>query len=130
MPTYTHDDTTLNSNRFIAINQIEFGNKGELYINVGSNTNGGLPGKLSGSGQLKENYFSAATLVADLSDATFDGFIEYDALDDGSPTNYSGVYIFAPGLRNPFGLIMHSNGNLYGTDNGPNAGYGKFTMFW
>jgi glucose/arabinose dehydrogenase len=108
-----------------AVNQIEFGNKGELYINVGSNTNGGLPGKLSGSGQLKENYFSAATLVADLSDAKFDGFIEYDTPDDGSPINYSGVFVFAPGLRNPFGLTMHSNGNLYGTDNGPNAGYGN-----
>jgi hypothetical protein len=111
-----------------AVNQIEFGNKGELYINVGSNTNGGLPGKLSGSGQLKENYFSAATLVADLSSATFDGYIDYDALDDGSPINYSGISVYASGLRNPFGLTMHSNGNLYGTDNGPNAGYGTFVL--
>ena len=67
-------------------------------------------------------------MVADLSAATFDGFIEYDDLDDGSPINYSGVFVFAPGLRNSFGLTMHSNGNLYGTDNGPNAGYGMFTM--
>ena len=67
-------------------------------------------------------------MVADLSDANFNGFIEYDALDDGSPTNNSGVSVFAPGLRNPFGLTMHSNGNLYGTDNGPNSGYGMFIV--
>ena len=77
---------------------------------------------------MKENYFSAATLVADLSNPTFDGHIEYDALDDGSPTNYSGIFVFASGLRNPFGLTMHSNGNLYGTDNGPNLGYGTFDL--
>jgi glucose/arabinose dehydrogenase len=128
MQTYSHD-ITLKSFLSTAVNQIEFGNKGELYINIGSNTNGGIPGRLSGSGQLKENYFSAATLVADLSDAKFDGFIEYDAPDDGSPINYAGVFVFAPGLRNPFGLTMHSNGNLYGTDNGPNAGYGMFPVW-
>ena len=98
---------------------------GELYINIGSNTNGGVPGSLSGSGRLKENYFSAATNVADLAHPSFDGFIEYDAPDDGSPVNATGVSVFAPGLRNPFGLTLHSNGNLYGTDNGPNTGYGK-----
>jgi glucose/arabinose dehydrogenase len=31
------------------INAIEFGDEGELYINVGSNTNGGIPGQLTGS---------------------------------------------------------------------------------
>ena len=106
------------------MNQITFGNMGELYINIGSNTNGGVPGSLSGSGRLKENYFSAATNVANLGHPSFDGFIEYNALDDGSPINTTGVSVFAPGLRNPYGLTLHSNGNLYGTDNGPNTGYG------
>jgi glucose/arabinose dehydrogenase len=108
------------------VNQIEFGNHGELYINVGSNTNGGVPGRLSGSGLLKENYFSASTLVANLSKPEFDGFIEYDAIDDGSPIGSNGISIYAPGLRNPFGITLHSNGKLYATDNGPNIGYGKF----
>lgn len=107
------------------MNQITFGNQGELYINIGSNTNGGVPGRLSGSGIMKENYFSAATNVANLAHPMFDGFIEYDAIDDGSPVNATGVSVFAPGLRNPFGITLHSNGNLYGTDNGPNTGYGK-----
>jgi IPT/TIG domain len=108
-----------------AVNQIEFGNNGKIYINIGSNTNGGVPGKLSGSGQLKENYFSAATIEADVKNPLFDGFIEYSAPDDGSPINYVGVSVFAPGQRNPFGLVLHSNGYLYATDNGPNTGYGK-----
>jgi glucose/arabinose dehydrogenase len=110
-----------------AVNQIQFGHKGELYINIGSNTNGGVPGPLSGSGKMKENYFSASNVVAKISDPLFDGFIEYDAPDDGSPINFNGISVFAPGLRNPFGLTLHSNGNLYGTDNGPNdQGYGMF----
>jgi glucose/arabinose dehydrogenase len=95
-----------------------------LYINIGSNTNGGVPGRLSGSGQLKENYFSAATIEADLKNPLFDGFIEYNAPDDGSPINFVGISVFAPGQRNPFGLVLHSNGYLYATDNGPNSGYG------
>ena len=110
------------------MNQIQFGNKGELYINIGSNTNGGVPGSLSGSGKLLENYFSASSVVANFADPLFDGFIEYDALDDGSPINFNGVSVFAPGLRNPFGLTLHSNGNLYATDNGPNTGYGKMKV--
>jgi hypothetical protein len=113
----------------LAINQIEFGNNGELYINIGSNTNGGVPGRLSGSGRLKDSYFSAATIVANLADPLFDGFIEYDAPDDGAPINSNGISVFAPGLRNPFGLTMHSNGKLYSTDNGPNAGYGKILVY-
>jgi glucose/arabinose dehydrogenase len=111
------------------LNQIEFGNKGELYINIGSNTNGGVPGRLSGSGIQKENYFSAGTTVANLASPTFDGFIEYDAIDDGNPVNFTGVSVFAPGLRNPFGIMLHSNGFLYGTDNGPNTGYGTSLFF-
>ena len=110
------------------MNQIQFGNQGELYINIGSNTNGGEPGRLSGSGQMKENYFSASTLIANLSHPMFDGFIEYDALDNGSPINFFGVSVFTPGLRNPFGLTLHSNGKLYSTDNGPNTGYGKMRV--
>ena len=129
-----HDFAHLNQLKFhsyifsLAVNQITFGNRGELYINIGSNTNGGVPGRLSGSGIMKENYFSAATNVANLAHPMFDGFIEYDALDDGSPVNATGVSVFAPGLRNPFGITLHSNGNLYGTDNGPNTGYGKYQL--
>jgi glucose/arabinose dehydrogenase len=108
-----------------ALNQIEFDDNGNLYIQIGSNTNGGVPGRISGSGIQKESYFSASTVVADLSNPSFNGNIQYDAPDDGSPINSIGVSVFAPGQRNPFGIVFHSNGFLYGTENGPNEGYGK-----
>ena len=73
---------------------------------------------------MKENFFSAATVVARLALPTFNGAIQYDALDDGNPINSVGVEVFAHGMRNPFGITMHSNGKLYGTVNGPNVGYG------
>ena len=94
-----------------------------IFIFIGhSNTNGGIPGPLTRNGVQKENYFSAATNVAYLSDVNFNGNIQYSAADDGVPTT-TGVEVFASGERNPFGICLHSNGYLYGTDNGPNLGY-------
>lgn len=80
---------------------------------------------MTSSQQQKENYYSAATLVAHLADPLFDGMLTYDATDDGTPNGGYGIKVFAPGNRNPFGIVLHSNGYLYGTDNGPNLGYGK-----
>jgi glucose/arabinose dehydrogenase len=109
----------------LGLNGVIFGDSGELYIQIGSNTNGGLPGPLSGSQLLKENYYSAATVVAELSDPLFDGYIAYDKEDDGRPISGRGIGVFASGIRNSYSVVLHSNGNLYATDNGPNLGYGK-----
>jgi hypothetical protein len=109
------------------VTALEFGDHGELYIGIGSNTNGGIPGALSGSQLQKESYYSAATLVAYVSDPAFDGHITYDADDDGIPVTGNGIEVFAAGMRNPLGLTLHSNGYLYGTDNGPNLGYGDMS---
>lgn len=48
----------------------------------------------------------------------FNGAIQYNQNGDVMPG--SGVRVFASGLRNPYDLVLHSNGRLYGTDNGPN----------
>jgi glucose/arabinose dehydrogenase len=109
------------------INGLVFGDHGELYIQVGGNTNGGVPGPLSGSKQMKENVLSAATLVAHLANPEFDGALTYDADDDGNLDGGNGVEVFAPGQRNPLGILLHSNGYLYGTDNGPNLSYGQMS---
>jgi hypothetical protein len=109
----------------LGVNGIVFGNEGELYVQIGSNTNGGVPGPLTTKQIQKDNYYSAATVVAYLADPQFDGAITYDAADDGTPNGGSGIDVFAPGNRNPFGIVLHSNGLLYGTDNGPNLPYGK-----
>ena len=109
------------------VNGIYFGDNGELYINVGSNTNGGIPGELSRDLLMSESYFSAAILVANTGRPSFNGFITYGAKNSGSPVSGAGpngVEVFASGLRNPFGIILHSNGNLYATENGPNPGFG------
>ena len=106
-----------------AVNGILFDDQGDLYIQVGGNTNAGVPGELSGSGVQDENVMGAATLVARLSDPDFKGEIEYDP--SGFVIPGSGVDVFATGQRNSFGIVLHSNGRLYATDNGPNKKYGK-----
>ena len=75
---------------------------------------------------MRENYFSSATLVAYLSKSSSIS-ITYNKDVDGDPISgfgSSGVEIYAPGMRNPYGITLHSNGKLYGTDNGPNGGFG------
>jgi hypothetical protein len=106
------------------------GNDGELYICVGSNTNGGIPGELTRNLLMSENYFSAAILVANINKPSYNGFITYNATNDGDPiTGFgpNGVEVFASGTRNPFGVVMHSNGYIYATDNGPNVGFGDMS---
>ena len=88
-------------------------------------SNGGIPGELSGSQKLKENYFSGATLVAYIKRSGFNGVITYTNDIEGMPKSGSGangVEVFAAGMRNPYAIVQHSNGKLYGTDNGPNEG--------
>jgi IPT/TIG domain/Glucose / Sorbosone dehydrogenase len=133
------------------MNHMMFGDNGELYWNHGrygffdvrflyffyalnslshismvlySNTNGGLPGKLSSSRQLKENFLSAAMNVAYMSHPDFNGTVAWSAPDDGNMIA-SGIDVYGTGLRNPFGLVYHSNGKVYSTDNGPNFSYGR-----
>ena len=94
---------------------------------MGSNTNGGIPGELSRDKLMTENYFSGAVLVAHVGKPNFNGFINYDRRDNGTPISgfgANGVEVFASGLRNSFGIVMHSNGKLYATENGPNTGFG------
>jgi IPT/TIG domain/Glucose / Sorbosone dehydrogenase len=108
------------------LNGITFGDNGELYFTSGSHTNGGIPGKLSSSGILKENFLSAAVSVAYLSHPDFNGTIRWSSPDDGNMIS-SGIDLFAVGLRNPFGIVLHTNGRLYATDNGPNKDYGRMS---
>lgn len=106
------------------VNGLEFGNNGELYIQIGGNTNGGIPGRLSSTQKQKDSFLSAATLVAHVSKPNFNGALTYTAEDDGDLNAGYDVKIFATGSRNPVGIVLHSNGKLYGTDNGPDLKYG------
>jgi IPT/TIG domain/Malectin domain/Glucose / Sorbosone dehydrogenase len=113
------------------ISIFDAGDHGELYVPIGSNTNAGFPGGIMGSGRQLENYFSAAVLIANMGNAAFNGFITYDAPNNGNPiTGFgpNGVEVFAAGTRNPFGVTLHTNGKVYATDNGPNAAYGPAAL--
>lgn len=130
------------------INGMEFGDDGELYFQIGGNTNAGVPGPISSREDLDEGYFSAATVVAYLARENFDGFITYDS--NGIPITGLDVEVFATGQRNSYDIVLHSNGNLYATgmfkvemfvvshyprllipsfvDNGPNNENGKRSL--
>ncbi|MGB2695133.1 MAG: PQQ-dependent sugar dehydrogenase [Dehalococcoidia bacterium] len=102
-----------------ATNGLAFDGQGRLYIAQGSATNAGVTGAQGRS----ESPLSGAVLVADIDDPAFDGAIQYDPPGPPSVTTeqVSGdVRVFASGFRNPYDLVVHSNGRIYATDNGPN----------
>ena len=120
------------------INGISFDNSGQLYVSVGGQTNAGVPNPNLGS--LDESPFSAAILTASFGRAGFNGVVSYvDAKtnlpstdqNDGATANSLGapdLRLYSTGLRNAFGIVWATNGRLYGTDNGPNTGFGGASL--
>lgn len=113
-----------------ANNGTYFGDDGNLYLQQGGNTNAGVPGA-GLNGFREEGLLSGATLIAYVRRPGFDGRITWSDPDPGLAAQTGGldVKVFAPGFRNPFDLVMHSNGLLYGTDNGPNAYFENGTLW-
>ncbi len=103
-----------------SVNSLHFGADGKLYVAVGGNTGAGAPNTANTEfGPLAEQPLSAALLVADVNkvaSATFDGTCDNGA-DIYSP-NPCDVTVWASGLRNTYDFVFHSNGHIYGTDNG------------
>ena len=99
-------------------NGIAFDDAGRLFIAQGSSTDAGLAGL-----GWPETPLSSAILVADINAPGFDGTITYSPsgppADDDVDQAGGDVAVYAPGLRNPYDLVLHSNGNIYATDNGP-----------
>ena len=97
-------------------------------------TNAGVPDP--DSGDLPECALSCAVLKALTSKPSFNGTITYvDAISGTSSNdqrfgqtanvaNGVDIEVHAPGLRNPYGIVLTTTGRLYATDNGPNAGFG------
>ena len=127
------------SNHDHGINGMTFDNKGNLLIAVGGNTNAGIPD--AKIGDLPESPLAAAILKANLNDSDFNGTIQYKlTAGEIAPTGFDpnnqvygdlvdvisdlDVSVYASGFRNPFDLVWTASGLLYGTDNGPNNGYG------
>ncbi len=99
-------------------NGLAFYTTGKLYIAQGSDTDAGLQ-----SPNYPETPLSAAILSADIHAPGFSGTITYSPagtpVDDNVDQTGGDVSVFAAGTRNPFDLVVHSNGKIYATDNGP-----------
>jgi glucose/arabinose dehydrogenase len=100
-----------------ATNSLHFGPDEALYIAQGGNTGAGAPNtEPSEFGTMSEQPLSAALLVADVRDPTFDGTCNNESDIFGPPP--CDVETFATGLRNTYDFVFHSNGSIYAPDNG------------
>ncbi len=100
-----------------ATNAIHFGPDGRLFIAQGGNTGAGAPNLAESEFEdFPEQFFSAALLVADVKDPNFNG----DCLDKSDPIRSApcDVDLVATGIRNMYDFVHHSNGAIYGADNG------------
>ncbi len=103
-----------------SLNAIHFGSDLRLYIaSAGITGAGAAPDPLlvnTEFGDREEQPLSAAVLVADIFSPTFDGTC------DNSPNifapNPCDVVTYSTGLRNTYDFVLHSNGEIYATDNG------------
>ncbi len=98
-------------------NSLHFGPDGKLYLASGGNTGAGS-GNTAGSefGERGEQELSAALVVADIDRPGFDGSCQ-NLADMYAPAPCD-VEVFASGLRNTYDFTHHSNGLVYGVDNG------------
>lgn len=104
-------------------NGLAFDSGGTLYIAQGSATDSGIADPPGSQAYWPETPLSAAVLRANIHAPGFNGAITYTPA--GPPQNDNvdlaggDVAVFASGLRNPYDLVLHSNGRIYATDNGP-----------
>lgn len=121
LPVSNHDHGT---------NKVAFLPDGRMLITVGSFTNAGVSKPGDGIGGVPENPLSGSIVVADYLRSGFNGEVMYDQYEDpGTSLIVSGdVQVYAAGLRNSFGIVLHSNGNVYATDNGANTGFGATSL--
>jgi glucose/arabinose dehydrogenase len=111
-PDWTREDiiTGLPTSPFLELtNALAFGADGTLLI-----AEGGLHGR-------SPTPLAGAILAADVHAPGFDGAVKYSSPgpDPNEIDQLSGdVRVFASGFKNPYGMIVHSNGRVYATDNG------------
>lgn len=122
------------SNHDHSIDGMSFDENGDLIVSVGGNTNAGVKWPLLGD--VPESPLSGAVLRARISRPDFNGEISYvDSVtqvpvDDqvlGGQVDVVeevDIEVLASGLRHAYDLVVHTNGYVYATDNGPNSGYG------
>ncbi|OSX75613.1 hypothetical protein BU14_0229s0001 [Porphyra umbilicalis] len=100
---------------------------GRLLILSPGLTNMGTAAGGERLGGTDESPLSAAVLIADVNAPGFDGAITYNSTAEERYAVQTGgfdVAIYATGLRSAFGSTVHTSGELYVTDNGPNELFG------
>lgn len=103
-------------------NDITFGPDGWLYIGQGGNTSLGVPHPIWTD--LPEHYMSAAIVRANVRTITSSTDVRHvDSQADLQPLQGK-VELYATGFRNFYDMVWHSNGSLYGNDNGSNPDQG------
>lgn len=125
------------SNHDHAVNKLQFLPNGKLLIGVGGFTNGGpsVPGKKPVPGDAPDdklggvasNPLSAAIVICPSNKKTDIKYSNYGDPQNAKVISGNDCSVYASGFRNSFGMALHSNGNLYALDNGPNAGFGDFS---
>lgn len=112
------------SNHDHGLNALEFLPNGKMLIGVGGFTNGGVSVPTDSLGGFPSNALSGAIVECPVSGTAM-------TYSNPSPflANVTGgaCKTYATGFRNTFAMTLHTNGNLYATDNGPNAGFGDFS---
>jgi large repetitive protein len=119
-PAWAREDVITGLPRALAnhsTNSLHFGPDGKLYIAQGGNTGAGAPNNTNTEfGTRAEQPLSAALLVADVKAPGFDGSCATPEETFGpSPCD---VTTYATGMRNMYDFVFHSNGSIYGPDNG------------
>ncbi|NRB42193.1 MAG: PQQ-dependent sugar dehydrogenase [Pseudomonadales bacterium] len=100
-----------------ATNRLHFGLDNRLYMAVGGNTGAGSPvDVITEFGDMQEQPLSSAIIVADVFAPGFDGSCHNSEDIFADPP--CDVATYATGLRNSYDFVIHSNGNMYATDNG------------
>lgn len=125
------------SNHDHGVNKLQFLTDGKLLISIGGFTNGGksIPGKKpvpndepnDSLGGVASNPLSAAMIVCPTNKLTAVKYDNYADPEKAKVISGKECEIYATGLRNSFGMTLHTNGELYATDNGPNNNFGDFT---
>jgi glucose/arabinose dehydrogenase len=106
-------------------NGLAFDADGRLLIAQGGMTNAGVPSERHTRSEMP---LSSAILVANIADPSFNGAVTYEPAGEVSTRagqTAGDVRVYAAGFRNPFDIVVHSNGRTYATDNGPNPDDGK-----
>jgi glucose/arabinose dehydrogenase len=126
------------SNHDHSINGLEFDGNGDLLIASGGNTNAGVAWDLIGG--IPESPLSGGILKAFTSRPSFNGLVQLRNRVTNLPVDDQrfaedavlapgvDIEVFAPGMRNPFDLLVHTSGAIYATDNGPNVNYGPASL--